>query len=63
MSPRTIKNDGDYAKGIEKLPAELKNELLVGNIDLSKEEVQRLGKIEVSTADLNSIKNIKNILE
>lgn len=63
VSPRTIKNDGDYAKGVEKLPVELKNELLAGNIDLSKEEVQRLGKIEVSATDLNSIENIKNILE
>jgi hypothetical protein len=63
VSPRTIKNDGDYAKGVEKLPIELKNELLAGKIDLSKEEVQRLGKLEVTSTDaLSSIEDIKNIL-
>ncbi len=60
VSPRTIKNDGDYAKGVEKLPIEIKSELLAGNIDLSKEEVQRLGKIEVSNDELKSVENIKN---
>ncbi|WP_435357814.1 hypothetical protein [Emticicia sp. SJ17W-69] len=62
VSPRTIKNDGDYAKGVEKLPIEIKSELLAGKIDLSKEEVQRLGKIEVSTEELNSIEDIKNAI-
>jgi hypothetical protein len=60
VSPRTIKNDGDYAKGVEKLPTEIKSELLAGKIDLSKDEVQRLGKIDVSTEELNSVENIKN---
>jgi hypothetical protein len=62
VSPRTIKNDGDYAKGVEKLPIEIKSELLAGKIDLSKEEVQRLGKIEVSAEELISIEDIKNAI-
>jgi hypothetical protein len=62
VSPRTIKNDGDYAKGVEKLPTEIKSELLAGKIDLSKDEVQRLGKIDVSTNELNSVENIKNVV-
>lgn len=62
VSPRTIKNDGDFAKGVEKLPTNLKNELLAGKIDLSKEEIQRFGKIEVNTEELNSIEDVKNAL-
>lgn len=62
VSPRTIKNDGDYAKGVEKLPTALKSELLAGKIDLSKEEVQRLGKIEVNTEELNSVEDIKTVV-
>lgn len=62
VSPRTIKNDGDYAKGVEKLPTEIKSELLAGKIDLSKDEVQRLGKIEVSADELNSIEDIKKVV-
>jgi hypothetical protein len=62
VSPRTIKNDGDYAKGVEKLPIEIKSELLAGKIDLSKEEIQRLGKIEVSTEELISIEDVKNAI-
>lgn len=62
VSPRTIKNDGDYAKGIEKLPTEIKSELLAGKINLSKEEIQRLGKIEVSTEKLISIEDIKDVI-
>lgn len=62
VSPRTIKNDGDYAKGVEKLPIELKSELLAGKIDLSKEEVQRLGKIEASSEELSSIEGVKNVI-
>lgn len=60
VSPRTIKNDGDFAKGVEKLPTNLKSELLSGKIDLSKEEIQRLGKMEVNTEELNSVDDIKN---
>lgn len=59
VSPRTIKNDGDYAKGVEKLPIEIKSGLLAGKIDLSKEEIQRLGKIEVSTEEMISIEDVK----
>jgi hypothetical protein len=62
VSPRTIKNDGDYAKGADKLPTALKNELLAGKIDLSKEEIQRLGKINVSTEELSSVEEIKSVV-
>ena len=62
VSSRTIKNDGDYAKGIEKLPIEIKSELLAGKIDLSKEEVQRLGKTEINTAALSSVEVIKSAI-
>lgn len=62
VSPRTIKNDGDYAKGVEKLPIEIKSELLAGKIDLSKDEIQRLGKIKVSTEELISIEDVKNAI-
>ncbi len=62
VSPRTIKNDGDFAKGVEKLPTNLKSDLLAGKIGLSKEEVQRLGKIEVNIEELNSVDDVKNAI-
>lgn len=46
VSEKTIKNDADFAKGIDLLPEERKTEILSGKSELKKQEVQQIGKIK-----------------
>lgn len=45
VSDKTIKRDADFAKGVDLLPDERKNEVLSGKSELKKQEVQQIGKI------------------
>lgn len=46
VSQRTIKNDGNFAKGISKFSPELRQQVLAGNATLNKTTIQELGKRE-----------------
>lgn len=45
VSDRTIKNDADFAKGVDLLPEERRTDVLSGKSELKKQEVQQIGKI------------------
>jgi hypothetical protein len=62
VSPRTIKNDGNFALGIEKLPEAIKQDVLLGKSDLKKEEIQNLGKNDIIIDEQDSIDRIKSKL-
>ena len=48
VSDRTIKRDGDYAAGIEKLTPELKRDVLAGKRKLTKTTINTLGKSAIT---------------
>lgn len=45
VSDRTIKNDADFAKGVDLLPEERRTDVLSGKSELKKQEVQQIGKV------------------
>ncbi|MCU0467390.1 MAG: hypothetical protein MUF58_02225 [Arcicella sp.] len=56
VSPRTIKNDGNFAAGIAKLVPELQQQVLTGKINPSRSLIQDLGrKEEILTGTLSSL--------
>lgn len=44
VSPRTVRNAGDFATGLDSLPTEEKNDILAGKKKVSKAEVQQKAK-------------------
>jgi hypothetical protein len=62
VSPRTIKNDSNFALGIEKLPEPIKKEVLQGQSALNKEEIQKLGKENIEIDENESEGEIKTKL-
>jgi ParB-like chromosome segregation protein Spo0J len=62
VSPRTIKNDSNFALGIEKLPDAIKKEVLQGQSGLNKEEIQKLGKENIEISENESEAEIKTKL-
>ncbi len=56
VSPRTIKNDGNFAAGIAKLVPELQQQVLTGKVNLSRSFIQDLGrKEEILIGTLSSL--------
>jgi len=56
VSPRTIKNDGNFAAGIAKLVPELQQQVLTGKINPNRSFIQDLGrKEEISIGTLASL--------
>lgn len=45
VSAKTIRNDADFAKGVDLLPEEKRSDVLSGKSELKKQEVQQIGKI------------------
>ncbi|MFT4033787.1 MAG: hypothetical protein QM669_15345 [Siphonobacter sp.] len=59
VSSRTIKRDGDFAMGLEKLEPELRNELLTGKKKLSKSAITAIAK----TNTVEPINSVEKIIE
>ncbi|PWK17091.1 hypothetical protein LV89_04542 [Arcicella aurantiaca] len=60
VSPRTIKNDGNFAAGIAKLAPELQQQVLAGNINTSRSHIQNLGRDEtIESGTLTSLNPFK----
>lgn len=55
VSVRTIKNDGLFAEGIDKLPKSVKADVLSGKSKLTKVQIQNIGKNKVNSVDNNLI--------
>lgn len=49
VSSRTIKRDGDFASGLEKLTPDFKKEILTGKLKLPKASINTLSKLETET--------------
>ena len=64
VSPRTIKNDGNFAAGITKLVPELQQQVLTGRINPSRSLIQDLGrKEEILAGSLSSLNIISEETE
>lgn len=67
VTSRTIKNDGKFAQGLNKLSPELRNEVLQGKSKLSKKEIQELANTDIpdnsidSVTDLNPKEQFENL--
>lgn len=59
VSQRTIKNDGNFAKGISKLTPELQHQVLSGNSSLNRTAIQDLGKRDdISEGTLTNLEKL-----
>lgn len=64
VSPRTIKNDGNFAAGISKLAPELQQQVLTGKINPSRSFIQDLGrKEEILVGSLSSLNTTSEKIE
>jgi ParB-like chromosome segregation protein Spo0J len=64
VSSKTIQRDANYAKGLEKIGlvnAQLKKDILAGNIKVSKSDIQKVAKLE-ELGTINSAIDIENAL-
>lgn len=61
VSSRTIKRDGDFAKGIEKLTPELKGKVLSGEEKLPKEAIYDLSKVDVAEK-IDTVEKVAEVL-
>lgn len=59
VTSRTIKNDGKFASGLNKLSSELRQEVLQGKSKISKKEIQALADADFEE---NSIKSLGEII-
>jgi hypothetical protein len=58
VDEKTIRRDGDFAKGLEALSQDLKDDILTGKAKISKKEVMQLGRLEID----NPIKSVEEIV-
>ena len=61
VSSRTIKRDGEFASGLNKLSTDLKQEILTGKQKLPKSTINAISKLE-TTSPLESIEEINSQL-
>jgi hypothetical protein len=57
VDEKTIRRDGDFAKGLEVLSQDLKDDILTGKAKISKKEVIQLGRLDID----NPIKSVEEI--
>lgn len=62
VTSRTIKNDGKFADGMNKLSQDLRNEILQGSSKISRKYIQSLADLNTDTAEINSIEELSNFL-
>lgn len=60
VTSRTIKNDGKFASGLNKLSNELRQEVLQGKSKISKKEIQALADSDFKENSINSLSEISN---
>lgn len=58
VTSRTIKNDGKFAQGLNKLSPELRNEVLQGKSKLSKKEIQELANTDIPDNSIDSVTDL-----
>jgi hypothetical protein len=65
VTSRTIKNDGKFAKGLNKLSSDLRNEVLQGKSKISKKDIQKLADSAFEENSINSFNDLQteSILE
>lgn len=62
VTSRTIKNDGKFAEGMDKLSQDLRNEVLQGNTKISRKSIQALADLNLSTGKIRSIEELNGFL-
>lgn len=60
VTSRTIKNDGKFASGLNKLSNELRQEVLQGKSKISKKEIQALADSDYKENSIRSLSEISN---
>lgn len=62
VTSRTIKNDGKFADGMNKLSQNLRNEVLHGNSKISRKSIQALADLNLSTGEIKNIEELNSLL-
>lgn len=62
VTSRTIKNDGKFADGMNKLSQDLRNEVLHGNSKISRKSIQALADLNLSTGEIKNIEELNSLL-
>jgi hypothetical protein len=62
VDEKTIRRDGDFAKGLETLSQDLKEDILAGKAKISKKEVMQLGRLDIDNP-IKSVEEIESIVK
>jgi hypothetical protein len=62
VSPKTIKRDADFAKGLDLLSTSLKQEVLAGNVKIDKNLIQKIGKSDEQVSNIDSLEVLNDLL-
>ncbi|PWK21639.1 hypothetical protein LV89_03665 [Arcicella aurantiaca] len=58
VNEKTIRRDADFAKGLDRLPAEIKNDILQGKSPVNKSTIIEIGKLKESDTLLTQIDDL-----
>lgn len=62
VTSRTIKNDGKFADGMDKLSQDLRNDVLQGNSKVSRKSIQALADLNLSVGEIKNIEELNSLL-
>lgn len=62
VSEKTIRRDGQFAEGLDKLDDELKADILAGNTKINKSDIQKLAQLELADK-IDTLDDVHNLLE
>lgn len=62
VSPKTIKRDAEFAKGLEKLDTDFRNDILNGKTKIDKGLIQKVAKIEGLELPINDANQLNEIV-
>ncbi|CAH0997686.1 hypothetical protein EMA8858_03820 [Emticicia aquatica] len=58
VSPKTIKRDAEFAKGLQRMGASLRNDILTGKEKIDKNIIQKLSKIPENIGTIDDIESL-----
>ena len=62
VSPKTIKRDAEFAKGLEKLDVDFRNNILSGKAKIDKGLIQKVAKIQVVDSPIEGVEQLMELV-
>lgn len=62
VSPKTIKRDAEFAKGLEKLDVDFRNNILSGKAKIDKGLIQKVAKIQVMDSPIEGVEQLMELV-